>query len=250
MKEPPDNEASPKRGREQFAETRWSIVLTAGRGSSPHADAALETLCQTYWYPIYAYIRRRGYAPVDAEDSTQEFFLRVIRDHSFARADRAKGRFRGYLLAAVNHFLADAWDRSQTLKRGGGEKILSLEQEGQEGPEQRYLQELASDATPEKLYDQRWAAILLEQGLKRLRAEFRAAGQEQRFERLKPFLTEDAPPGVYDELAAELGVHTGSVAVIIHRFRQRYGRAVRAELAETVSDPAQFDLELRHLFAS
>ncbi len=245
MSKPRDDDEPRERHRAEFAETRWSIVMAAGRESSPQATAALEILCRTYWYPVYSHVRRRGYAPPDAQDLTQEFFARVLRNHSFVRADRAKGRFRTYLLAAVNHFLADEWDKTRTQKRGGGEKLLSLDEDGFE---RRYGQEMASDLNPEKLYDQQWATILLEQGIKRLREEFITAGKVRKFELLKPFLTQEAAPGIYDTLAVELHASVGSIAVAVHRLRQRYRELVRAELAQTVSSRAEVDEELRHLF--
>src|ERR1051325_1512870 len=178
-----DGDEPTERNRQQFTETRWSVVLAAGKETSPQATAALEILCKTYWYPIYSHVRRRGYAPPDAQDLTQEFLARVLRNHSFARADREKGKFRTFLLAAVNHFLADEWDKSRTQKRGGGETPLSLDDEGFEA---KYGREIACELSPERLYDQQWATILLELGIKRLQEEFNAAGKSRRFEVLKP----------------------------------------------------------------
>ncbi len=245
MGKPRDDDEPHERNRGEFTETRWSLVLAAGSQSSPQATAALEILCRTYWYPIYSHVRRRGYAAPDAQDLTQEFLARLLRNHSFARVDRAKGKFRTYLLAAVNHFLADEWDKTRTQKRGGGETLLSLDEDGFE---RKYGQEMALDLSPEKLYDQQWATILLEQGIKRLREEFTAAGKAFKFELLKPFLTQEAAPGMYDTLAGKLQLSVSSIAVAVHRLRQRYRELVRAELAQTVSSPAEVDEELRHLF--
>src|SRR5690349_3186789 len=183
------------RPRGGFAETQWSLVAAAGDRSSTRSAAALNSLCDAYWFPVYAYIRGRGYSPEDAQDYTQAFFERIIEDNSFARVDRQKGKFRNYLLGGVNHFLADERDKKRTLKRGGNKIIQSLEE-----TEEKYAEVAAQDMTPEKAYDRRWGMILLERALKRLRDQVRASKKEPAFHLLKPFLTKEAGPGEYDKV--------------------------------------------------
>jgi RNA polymerase sigma factor (sigma-70 family) len=218
-------------------------VKTAGDKASPAAAAALETLCKTYWLPIYAFVRRRGYSQHDAQDLTQDFFARIISDNSFGRASRDKGKFRSYLLGALNHFLADEWDKMHAIKRGGGQKLWSLD-----AAEEKYAQVPASDLTPEKVFDYRWGLILLEQGLKRLQQEMRAAKKERVFSVLKPFLTGEPADG-YAAPARELGVSSNRVAVMVFRLRQRFRELVRTEMAQTVCNQADLNEELRELFS-
>jgi RNA polymerase sigma factor (sigma-70 family) len=232
------------RARTDFTETQWTLVRTAGNKASPMAAAvALETLCKVYWLPIYAYVRRRGYSQHDAQDLTQDFFTRIISDNSFARADRNKGKFRSYLLGALNHFLSDEWDRTQAQKRGGGQILFSLND-----AEEKYAQVPASDMTPEKMFDHRWGLILLERGLQRLQEEMKAAKKERPFRVLKPFLAGEPGSG-YAAPARELGVSANRIAVMVFRLRQRFRELVRAELAQTVCSQADLDEELRHLFS-
>jgi len=171
-----------------FATTHWSVVLTANQSESPHAAEALEKLCRTYWYPVYVYVRRRGYSVEDAQDLTQEFFAQLLAKRYLDSVDRQKGRFRSFLLAAITHFLANEWHKSQRLKRGGGCQFLSLDDPG---AEQRYQLEPMENATPELLYERRCAEVLLSRALGRLRQEFITAGKGQVFEQLKVFLVGD-----------------------------------------------------------
>ena len=167
-----------------FATTHWSVVLTAGEEQSPQAAQALETLCRTYWYPLYAYIRRRGYSPEDAQDLTQEYFARLLKRNYPAQADRAKGKFRSFLLLTLNHFLSDDHERATTQKRGGGQPTVSLDGLNSED---RYRLEIADELSPEKLFERRWAQTVLDQALARLRAEFVADGKAEHYEVLKVF---------------------------------------------------------------
>jgi RNA polymerase sigma-70 factor (ECF subfamily) len=231
---------------EAFATTHWSVVRLAGRLSSPAAESALEKLCRGYWYPVYAFVRRRGSGPHDAQDLTQEFFSRLLRKNTFADADPAKGRFRSFLLGALKHFLSDEWDKARAEKRGGHNETFSLDALE---PEARFALEPATDLTPERIFDRRWGMTQLDQALRRLREEFKTAGKAPQFELLKPFLTSDAGPGGYDDVAAQLETSPQTVAVSVHRLRQRYREAVRAEVAHTVTSPDQIDEELRGLFA-
>jgi RNA polymerase sigma factor (sigma-70 family) len=229
-----------------FATTHWSVVLAAGNTSSPEAQSALERLCRTYWYPLYAHVRRRGYSPEDAQDLTQEFFARLLAKHWLSTADRNRGRFRTFLLAAFSHFLANEWHRAQCEKRGGGCEQVSWDQAMAEN---RYLAEPADELTPEKIYQKRWAVTLLEQVLSQLRAEHVAAGKDAFFEAAKDFLWGEKNTVPQAELAAELGLSEGALRVAVHRLRSRYRELLRAEIAQTVASPDQVDEELHELMA-
>jgi RNA polymerase sigma-70 factor (ECF subfamily) len=229
-----------------FTTTHWSVVLTAGRGESPAAEAALERLCRSYWYPLYAFVRRRGHAPPDAEDLVQGFFARLLEKNWIAVAVQEKGRFRSFLLTNLDHYLGDVRDRANAAKRGGGKPLLSLE--GETG-ENLLLLEPQSNLSPEGQFEKQWAAALLQQAMARLRQEYQDAGKGPIFEGLKPFLEGEARPGNYAQVAASLGMSAGSVAVSVHRLRQGYREAVRVEIANTVANPSEIDEELRHLFS-
>ncbi len=229
-----------------FATTHWSVVLAAGGGQSPQADAALEKLGRMYWYPLYAYVRRRGYAPADAEDLTQDFFGQLLRKNYPGRANRNKGRFRTFLLHALTQFLADQHERANTLKRGGGRVFISLDEEP---PEERYQFEVPDELTPEKLFERRWAQTVLDRALDRLRSEFVAKGKEKDYEVLKSFEPGQQGPLSYAEAAARLGVSESAVKSMIHRLRQRHGELVREEIAHTMPTAAEIDEELRYLVA-
>ncbi|NOZ23274.1 MAG: sigma-70 family RNA polymerase sigma factor [Planctomycetes bacterium] len=231
----------------EFATTRWSIVLAAGREGTPRAREALATLCQAYWYPLYAYVRRQGHNADEAQDLTQGFFAQFIEKNYFRALDPKKGKFRAYLLASMKHFLANEWDRAHAQKRGGRQVPISLDFEGAEG---RYSREPAHDLTPERIFERRWALTLLDQVLARLRQDFLKSGKEERFERLKVFLTAGKKTVPYREVAAELGLSEGAVKVAIHRLRKRYRNHLRAEIAQTVSNPSEIDEEIRHLFSA
>ena len=195
--------------------------------------------------PLRLYVRRKGNSPHDAQDLTQEFFARLLKHNSFAGADRQKGKFRTYLLGALNHFLADEWDKARAEKRSDGQALISLDDEN---AEERYLQQPASDLSPDKVFARRWGLILLEAALTRLREESVAAGKGRQFELLKTFLTTETQDSGYESIAAELDTTTNSVAVSVDRLRQRYRELVRAEVAHTVTDPREVDEELRGLF--
>ena len=220
------------------------MVLAAGQLDSPEASAALETLCRTYWYPLYAFLRRRGCSPEDAQDLTQDFFAQLLRKNYPSRADRAKGRFRTFLLHALNQFLLDQRERAATLKRGGGQMVISLDAEA---PEDRYRLEPPDALTPEKLFERRWAQTILDGALARLRAEFVAAGKGETYEVLQAFEPGEQSTLSYAEAAARLGVSESAVKSMIHRLRQRHRELVREEIAHTVPTVAEIDEELRHL---
>lgn len=226
----------------RFATTRWSVVLTAGR-ETPGGRESLARLCQSYWFPLYAYVRRRGYSPEDAQDLTQAFFARLMEKNWIEAADRTKGRFRSFLLTAMKHFLADEWDRERAQKRGGGQ-ILPLEFAT---AETQYSREPADTDTPERIFERRWALTLLERTLAALREQYAAAGKLPLFEALKPFLTGDADPPRLRTIAGELGMTEGAVKVAIHRLRQKYRELLRGEIAQTVAGQGDVDGELAEL---
>ncbi len=225
------------------ATTHWSVVLQAGTGDSTQAAEALEQLCRTYWYPLYAYVRRRGYSPEDAQDLTQEFFLRILRKHGLAQIDPAKGKFRSFLLTAINHFLSDEWDRARAIKRGGQATFLALDAES---AEQR-LAEVASDRTPEQIFERCWAVTLLRHVLARLRAEASQPDRSGHFEELKIFLTGEKSPVSYAELAGRLGSSEAALRKEVQRLRNRYGKLLRDEIARIVGNPTEVEDELNHL---
>jgi len=231
--------------RPVFVTTHWSVVVTAGRNDTPGAQAALERLCRTYWYPLYAYARRRGYSVEDAQDLTQEFFARVLERHWLARADQAKGRFRTFLLTAMERFLANEWDKARALKRGGGQRTVPIQLEG---AETRYGVEPADMRTPEQAYEYRWAAALLDEVVKQLEADYQAQGQAAAFTVLKPCLVGECAAQPYAALATRLGMEEGAVKVAVHRLRLRYRELLRAEIANTVASAEEVEAEMRHLF--
>jgi RNA polymerase sigma-70 factor (ECF subfamily) len=232
----------PKPG--QFATTHWSVVAAVRQQEPPLAAEALEKLCQTYWYPLYAYVRRRGYSPEDAQDLTQSFFANLLAKDALGRADRNRGRFRTFLLAALENFLANAWDRSLAQKRGGGRTIVSWDEVDAEG---RYLIEPVDEVTPERIFEKRWAATLLELVLQRMREEFLVSGKAELFDALKPHLWSEGPVTNYAQLAAQLNVTIVTIKVTVHRLRHRCRDLLRAEIAHTVASPGEVDDEIRHL---
>ena len=231
----------------QFASTRWSLVAAAGQPESPESAAALASLCRLYWYPLYAYARRRLPTPEDAQDLTQEFFARLLEKEYLRQVDRQRGSFRAFLLTAFKHFLAKERERAHAQKRGGDCKQLPLDlQVG----ERRYQLEPAHAADAEALYERRWALTLLEQTLAQLRDELTRAGKGRLFEALKATLTGEDTPRPYAELAADLGLSAEAIKVTVHRLRRRYGELLRTEIAQTVSSPEDVEDELRTLFAA
>jgi RNA polymerase sigma factor (sigma-70 family) len=227
-----------------FATTRWSVVLAAGRTDSPQAAEALEKLCRAYWYPLYAYVRRRGRSPEDARDLTQDFFATLLEKNYLARADRERGNFRTFLLTAINNFLHNEHERANTLKRGGGHQFVSWDETT---AEDRYALEPANILSPEKIFEKRWVATLLEQVLTRLQQEFALAGRVKLFDQLKSHLwaEDDATP--YAQLATRFNMTVVAIKVTVHRLRERYGDLLREEIGQTVADPAEVDDEIRHL---
>jgi len=231
----------------RFLTTHWSVVLAAGRSDSTRAQSALARLCQTYWFPLYAYVRRRGHSPHDAQDLTQAFFAQLLEHQSIACADPVRGRFRSFLLSLLDHFLAHEWQKARALKRGGGQQILSLDLAM---AEQRYDLEPADTSSPDKLFDKHWARALLEEVLNQLEAEYQQAGKAELFAALKQTLTGTRESQPYAVLAGRVGMTEAAVKVAVHRLRKRYRELLRAEIANSVADPEQAEDELRHLFAA
>lgn len=234
-------------GAAVFATTHWSVVLAAGQSSSEAQAAALDKLCRAYWYPLYAYVRRRGHGPDDAQDLTQEFFLRLVEKQWLSRVTPEGARFRSYMLTMVKGFLANAHDRAQAAKRGGGQTIVPLDADE---AEQRFSHEPATTETPEHVFERRWALAVLDEALKRLRGAAEVSGKLQQFERLHPFLSREPEPGEYDRLAADLGMNAGTIGVAVHRLRQKYRETLRETVADTLADASTVDEELRHVFAA
>jgi RNA polymerase sigma factor (sigma-70 family) len=237
-------DTSAKRGRGQFPTTRWSLILATHQKPTASAREALASLCESYWYPLYAWVRRQGHAVEDAQDLTQGFFAVLLEKDYLADFDRERGRFRSFLLGAFKHYVANEHDRQRAGKRGGGQPLASLDVQD---AERRYSLEPAHGLTPERIYDRRWALVLLDRALERLRQE---SAPSARFDRLRVFLTGD-PPGVsYSQLAAELGIGEGAAKVAVHRLRRRYRDVLLAEIAETVAGPEQVEEEMRFLLSA
>lgn len=228
----------------QFRTTRWSVVLHAGQ--SLDGRRALEQLCENYWYPLYAFVRRRGHQPHEAQDLTQEFFARLIEGESLKAVDPAKGKFRTFLLAAMKHFLANTWRDANRLKRGGGRQIISWD--GLD-PEERYRLEPETEQSPEEIFDRRWAQTVVNQSVARLRSEMEAEGMRDRFEALRAFLQGAAANPPYAEVAAKLGLSEPAVKSAIHRLRRRFAELVREEVAGTVHQPEDVAEEIRRLIS-
>jgi RNA polymerase sigma factor (sigma-70 family) len=219
-------------GGGRFATTQWSLVLAAGLRKSAADEEALARLCALYWYPVFAFVRRRGHSAEDAEDLAQSFFARLIEKGDLASADRSRGRFRSFLLSACQHFLANEHEREQAQKRGGRRLALSIDVAD---AERRYERALGHDETPEVVYERQWCLTLLAGVLEDLREEYRATGREPLFDRLKPFLTANDDGGTYAETARELAMTEGAVKVAVHRLRNRYRQTLRATVAATVA---------------
>jgi len=233
--------------RDYFATTRWTVVLAAGNRSTPQADVALEELCRTYWYPLYAYVRRHGHSREDAEDLTQSFFARFLQKNYLEKLRGEHGKFRAFLLASLKHFLANEWDRARRQKRGGGVPPLSLDWQDADS---RYQIDPADQLSPDKIYDRAWAVTLLERVIGRLREENAADGKASLFEGLKPFLMMGRSDIPHAQAAAGLAMTEGAVRVAVHRLRRRYRELLREEIGQTLSDPAQAEEEMRVLLSA
>jgi len=245
---PADERQTSGAGHEgHFATTRWSLVLSAGNRGSLQSATALATLCETYWYPLYVFVRRRGRDADDAQDLVQAFFARLLEKNDLAAAGRERGKFRSFLLTSLKHFLANEWDRQRAQKRGGGQPLLSIDFGT---ADDRYRAEPSHDLTAEKVFERRWAMVLLANVLARLQQEFVQAGKSDTFDHLKIFLTGEQPALTYGQLGAELAMNEGAVKVAVHRLRRRYRDLLRDEIGQTLADPEEIDQEIRDLFAA
>lgn len=236
----PSGESSPR----IFATTCWSVVLAAGGSDSPPAHRALQTLCSAYWYPIYVYVRRKGYSPDEAQDLTQEFFAQVIAKDRLRLADRSKGKFRTFLLAMLDYFLAREWSRARRQKRGGQFTFVSLDQLS---PEERYRLEPEVSDTPEKIYLRRWALTVLERAMSALEEECQANGKSDLFGEAKELLSHEPDGPTYAEIGGRLNMREGAIRMAVLRLRRRYGELLRHEIAQTVCPEEDVDAEMRLL---
>jgi RNA polymerase sigma-70 factor (ECF subfamily) len=230
-----------------FANTRWSLVVQARDREPDNAARALEELCQVYWMPLYAYVRRRGYNVEDAQDLTQDFFTRFLAKDALAQVAPEKGKFRSYLLAALKHFLANEWDKARAQKRGGGAVHVSFDTQE---AETRYRSAPSDALTPDRLFDRQWALVVLDLALNHLEAEHDTREKQRLFAALRGTLTGEEPAGGYAAVARQLGLTEGAIKVAVHRLRKRYRELLLAEIAQTVADPAQVTDELQALFAA
>lgn len=229
----------------QFTTTHWSVVIAAGERATASSDAALAELCRTYWYPLYAFVRRKGHNPHDAQDLTQAFFARLLEKNYVAQADRERGRFRTFLLAALAHFLADEWDKTRRVKRGGGQGSISFDAAS---AEERYVLEPVDYLDASRLYERRWVTTLFDKVLARLEQEFRDGAKTELFDQLKgSLLAED--DSSYAEKGALLGMKEDAVKQAVHRMRRRYRELFREEIAQTVASVNDVEDELKHIFA-
>ena len=228
----------------KFETTRWSVVQAAADSHHPAYREALAELCQTYWPAVYAYVRQRGHDLDDAQELTQGYFAQLLGKKSLKAEDPDRGRFRSFVLASVKHYMANEWHRAQRMKRGGDATTLQLDFDSAESMlGQQGIQRL----TPEGIFDRRWAISLLRRTMERLEAEMIQAGKGERFRRLKPFLVDDADGTPYTELARELESSEGAVKATVHRLRRKFGRLLREEVSQTLTDPALLDREMAHL---
>jgi RNA polymerase sigma-70 factor (ECF subfamily) len=245
---PTDQDAIPAlRGAGTFATTHWSVVLAAGQPFSAESQQALATLCTTYWYPLYAYARRRLDTVHEAQDLTQEFFARLLEKDLVGHADPSRGRFRSFLLTCFKNFLSKQQAQANAEKRGGGRPVLPLDFEA---GERKYSREPFHQFTPERIYERRWALTLLDQVFVRLRREFAEEGKSSIFDALKVYLAGEKPSEQYADIAARLDMTQGAIKMAIHRLRQRYRELLRAEIAQTLDTPEEIDDEIRQLFAA
>jgi DNA-directed RNA polymerase specialized sigma24 family protein len=231
----------------QFMTTRWSLVLVAGRRSSPDSRQALEALCHAYWYPLYAYVRRRVADVNEAQDLTQAFFAELLAKNYVGAADVERGRFRAFLLTALKHFLSKEWEKAMAQKRGGQKVVIPLDFETVNS---RAIVQPAAGLTAEQIYDREWAIALLDRTMQRLETEFAEEGKQGQFEALKGLLIGQAEGTTYSDCAAKLGLTEAAVKMRAHRMRRRYRELLRAEIGETVSGPDEIDDEISKLFAT
>ncbi|MEJ2085512.1 MAG: sigma-70 family RNA polymerase sigma factor [Acidobacteriota bacterium] len=230
-----------------FATTQWSKVLAAKDGTDTEARQALDYLCNAYWYPLYAYLRRRGQNPDQARDLTQAFFTELLEKHRLEAIDQSRGRFRSFLLASLRNFMSHELDKTQTLKRGGRVKTVSMDTAG---AEIRYKMEPLEALTPEEIFERRWGLTMMERAMERLEAEYATKSEPSRFDSLKAYVTGWGSETPYKQAAKQLDMSEGAVKTAVHRMRTRYGQLLRDEIAQTLADPKEVDQELRHLLVA
>ncbi|HEY1052581.1 MAG TPA: sigma-70 family RNA polymerase sigma factor [Prosthecobacter sp.] len=237
----PESSDKPK---EAFKTTRWSLVLRAADLENDSSKRDLEHLCRACWHPIYAFVRRQGYSPEDAQDLAQGFFVHVLENKVFSHADPERGRFRSFLLGAVRHFVSNEVRKKNAAKRGGGMHFVPLDVTESE---ERFERAIAHPDTPEKMFERSWAENLLRRAQESLKADYEKAGKQKLFEGLQPFLVSSANPNSYEEVGRSVGMSSGTLAVAVFRMRKRYGELLREEIAQTVEDPADVEHEIRLL---
>lgn len=243
---PPESNSSP-REKHEFPTTQWSVVLALSQTDPQRAESALQKLCGTYWYPIYAFIRQKGHDSHAAEDLTQAFFQFALSRGTFQKANPEKGRFRTFVLSTLENFLHNQWDWSTAQKRGGGRHVISLDEAK---AEKIYAQEPADLRTPDKSFERRWAAVLVGRVLDQLRQEYEERGKGPLCLALQPFMTGEPTAAIYESIGLQVGVEPGAVKVALHRARRRFGELLRHEVAHTVSGPEEVEAEIRHLLAA
>lgn len=246
MKSPESFEDGIPHPAARFVSTSWTVILSAKATESAIGLPALSRLCETYWYPLYAYVRRRGYDAHEAKDLTQEFFSRLLRRDGFGAVDPGKGRFRSFLIASMNHFLAKEWNRANRQKRGGGCHIISLQDDTAEN---RYQLEPVTESSPDRLFELRWAMTLLDTSIEQLRQEYAVRGSSNLFEELSAYLSRKTTEETYAQVASRLGVTENSVKVAIFRLRKRYGDLLRETIHQTVGSPSEVEEEIQHLYS-
>jgi RNA polymerase sigma factor (sigma-70 family) len=242
----PDS-GSGNKSRSVFATTQWSVVLEAGDHTSEKSAAALHQLCTVYWYPIYAFVRQRGSNFHEAEDSTQAFFEHLFEGEALTQVRQEKGRFRSFLVTALNNFLNNQWHKNRAWKRGGRRRIISLDEAT---AEELYRAEIVGDLAPVKLFDRRWAFLLIDTVFAQLREEYESTNNASLLVRLEPLITREVTPGVHENLAQEFGMSEGAVKVALHRLRRRFGDLLRREVSHTVADATALDDEVRYLLSA
>ena len=230
----------------RFTTTHWSVVLAAGDSTAPTAQPALEHLCRAYWYPLYAFVRRRGYGPEDAQDLTQSFFARLLERDYVKRADRERGKFRTFLLTALSHFLADEWDRAHRFKRGGARQFIAIDAAT---AEERYRLEPADPSDPAKLFERRWATTLLERALAELEREYQERGQGEMFNALRAFLLAEQGDATYMDAAPRVGMTAAAMKMAVSRMRGRCRELLRHEILQTAAGPVEAEEEYQALRA-
>ncbi len=231
-------------GNRVFPTTHWSVVLRAGEAGGPQGVSALEELCRAYWYPLYAFVRRKGYSAEDAQDLVQQFFVQLLRYDVFGKAEPGHGKLRSYLLACLRNFLTVEWQRATAQKRGGGRPVIPI---SELEAEEHYCRELADEVTPESLFERAWAVTVLDRVCAQLRQDYEAAGQGDRFRLLEDFLLGEAGQRTYAQAAQALGATESAVKSELHRLRARFRLLLRGEIAQTVNHQADIDEEIRAL---